>query len=108
MFSFEKADAGQSLTVYFALLLGRDVALEPDEAALGRQPLAQLLGVEIGQVRGEQFGRFVDVDEPARFGVERRHAHVGRQNFAVAIENVGARGGDGVAGDDAMNGVLVG
>ena len=29
-------------------LLRRDLALEPDEAALGAEPLAQLGGVEIG------------------------------------------------------------
>ena len=99
---------GQSLMINLALLLRRDVALEPDEAALGRQPLAQFRRVEIGQVGGEQFGRLVDVDEPARLGIERRHAHIGRQHFAVAIEDVGPRGGDGVAGNDAMRGVAVG
>ena len=36
----EEADARQSLAVDFTLLLRRDVALEPDEAALRRQPLA--------------------------------------------------------------------
>ena len=93
----EEADAGQALAINFALLLGRDVALEPDETAFRRQPFAQFGGVEIGQVGGQQFGRLVDVDQAARLGVERRHAHVGRQHLAVAVENVGARGGDGVA-----------
>ena len=35
-------------------LLRRDLALEPDEAALASEPLAQLGGVEVGQRRGEQ------------------------------------------------------
>ena len=104
----EEADAGQSLTVNFALLLRRDVALEPDEAALGRQPLAQILGVDIGQVGGQELGCLVDVDQPARLGIERGHAHVGRQDLAVAIQDVGTRGRDGVAGDHALHGMLVG
>ena len=82
--------------------------LSQTKPRLRRQPLAQFGGVEIGQVGGEQFDRFVDVDEPARLGVERGHAHVGRQDFAVAVEDVGARGRDGVAGDDAMAVRLVG
>ena len=59
---------GQAVAIDLALLLRRDVALEPDEAALRRQPLAQFGGVEIGQLGGEQLDRFVDVDEPARLG----------------------------------------
>ena len=98
---------GSPLTVDLALLVRRNVALEPDETALRRQPLAQFLGVDIGQVRGEEFGRFVDVDEPARLGVERGYAHVGRQDLAVAVEDVRTRGGDRVAGHEAMYGVLL-
>ena len=104
----EETDARQSLTVDFTLLLGRDVALEPDEAALGRQPLAQILGVDIGQVGGQELGRLIDVDKPARLGVERGHPNVGRQNLAVAIEDVGTRRRDGVAGHHALHGMLVG
>ena len=47
----EEADAGNAEPVDLALLLRRDLALEPDEAALGRKPFAQFLGVEIGQRR---------------------------------------------------------
>ena len=104
----EEADARQALVIDLALLFRGDVALEPDETAPRRQPLAQLGGVEIGQVCGEQFDRLVDVDEAARLGVERRHAHVGRQHFAVAVEDVGPRGGDGVAGNHAMGDAAVG
>ena len=104
----QEADARQALTVDLALLLGRDVALEPDEAALGGQPFAQLCGVEIGQVCGEELDRFVHIDQPPRFGVERGHAHVGGQNFAVAVEDVGTRRRDRIAGDDAVRRTAVG
>ncbi len=104
----EETDARYSLPVDFALLFRRDVALEPDEAALGRQPLAQLLGVEIGQVGGQKLDRLVDVDQPARFGIERRHPHVGRQDLAIAVEDVGSRRGHGIARHHAMGRVLVG
>ena len=99
----EKADAGQALLVDRALLFRRDVALEPDKAALRRKPLAEFRRVEIGQIGSEEFDRFVDVDQPARLGIERGHAHVGSQNFAVAIENVRTRRRDGVAAADAMH-----
>ena len=66
------------------------------------------VGIEIGQVGGQKLDRLVDVDQPARFGVERGHAHVGRQHLAVAVENVRTRRRDGVAGTDAMRGAAVG
>ncbi len=66
----QEADARKPLTINFPLLLGDDVALEPDKAALGKQPLAQFGGVEIGQIGGEQFNRFIDINQPARLGVE--------------------------------------
>ena len=82
-------------------LLRRDLALEPDEAALGRQPLAQLGRVEVGQHRGEQFDRLVDVDDAVRLGEQRGRAHVGRQDLAVAVEDVGPRGRHRVGGVSA-------
>ena len=103
----EEADARQALPVDFPLLLRRDVTLEPDEAALGGQPLAQLGGIDIGQVGGEQFDRFVDIDEPARFAIERWHAHVGGQNLAAPVEDVRTRRRDRVAGNDAVHGTPV-
>ncbi len=81
------------------LLLRRDLALEPDEAALRRQPLAHFLGVEVGQRRGEQLDRLVDVDQLARLGEQRRRLDVGGEDLAVAVEDVGPRGGDGVLAD---------
>ena len=99
----QKADAGQTLFVDRALLLSRDVALEPNEAALGRETLAEFGRVEIGQLGSEEFDRFIDVDQPARFGIERGHAHVGRQDFAVAIENVRSRRRNGVTATHPMH-----
>ena len=49
----QEADAGQALTIDFRLLLRSDVALEPHEAPLRREPFTQFRCVEIGQIRGE-------------------------------------------------------
>ena len=103
----KEADARQALAVNLALLLRSDVALEPDEAALGRQPFAEFRGIDIGQVGGEQFDGFIDVDQPARLAIERRHAHIGRQHFAIAVEDIGTRRGDRIAAD-AVRGAAVG
>ena len=92
----EEADAGNAEPVNLALLLGRDLALEPDEAALGGEPLAQFLGVEIGQLGGELLFRVVDVDQLARLGEQRRRLHVGGEDGAVAVDDVGPGGGDRV------------
>ncbi len=86
----EEADAGNAEPVNFLLLLRRDLALEPDEAAFGREPVAQFGGVEIGQHRSEQFLRLVDIDELARLGKQRRRFDVGRENAAVAVEDIRA------------------
>ena len=48
--------------INLALLFRGDVALEPDKTAPRRQSLAQLGGVEIGQVCRKQLDRLVDVD----------------------------------------------
>ncbi len=66
------------------------------------------LRVEIRQDRGEQFNRFVDIDDLARFGEQRRRLHVGREDFAVAVENVGPRRGDRVLRDAATAAVTFG
>ena len=87
--------------------LRRDLALEPDEAALRRQPLAHFGGVEVGQHRGQQFDRLVDVDELARLGEQRRRLDVGREDLAVAVEDVGPRGRDRVLADAAAAAMAV-
>ena len=72
-----------------------------DEAFLRRQPVAHFVGVEIRQHRGEQFPRFVDVDELARFGKQRRRLDVGGEDSPVAIEDIRPGGGDRVLPDAA-------
>ena len=64
----QEADAGNAEPVDLLLLLRRDLALEPDEAALRRQALAHFGGVEIRHDRGQQFSRLVHIDELAWFG----------------------------------------
>ena len=103
----QEADAGNAEPVNLLLLLGTDLALEPDEAALRRQALAHFVGVEIGQHRGQQFFGFVHVDELARFGEQRRRLDVGGENLPVAVENVGARGRDRILADAAADAMAV-
>ncbi len=71
-------------------LMRRDLALDPDEALLRTETLAQLLGVD-REGRGQELGRFVLVDEAARLGEHRHGLHVGRQDLAIAVEHVGTR-----------------
>ena len=73
-------------------LLRRDLAPQPDEAAPHGQALAHFRGVEVGDHGGQQFDRLVLVDDPVRLAEQRGRAHVGRQDFAVAVEDVGPRG----------------
>ena len=92
----EEADAGQAEAIDLRALLGRDIALEPHEAALGGEPLAQLNRIEIGQDGTQQLGRLVDIDDAIGLGKQRGRTHVGRENLAIAVENVGPRGRDRV------------
>ncbi len=75
---------------------------------LRAEPLAQLHGVEVRQHAAEQLGRLVDVDDPVGLGEQRGRAHVGRQNLAVAVENIGPRGRHRVLRHDAPSQVAVG
>ena len=85
----QEADAGQAEIVDVLLLLRRDLALQPDEALLRRQPFARLGVVEIGQRAGQKLDRLVDVDDAARLAEQRRRLDVGRENQPVAVEDVG-------------------
>src|SRR5271154_1654750 len=76
---------------YLLLLFRRDLSLHPDEAFFGAQAFAQLLGVDIGEYRGDQFDRLVLVDDAARLCEDGQGSDVGGQNLAVAIEKIGAR-----------------
>src|SRR5258707_6317426 len=91
----------------FLLLIRRDLALEPYEATLRRQAFAYFGRIEIRKHRSEQFDRFVHIDDLAWLGKQRRCLDVGRENFAVTIENVGACGGDGILRDAAPSAVAL-
>ena len=88
----QEADARNAEAVNLPLLLGGDLALQPDEALARVQPLAHLGGVEIGQRAGQQLDRLVAIDEPPRLAEQRRCLHVGRKDQPVAVEDVGPRG----------------
>src|SRR5262249_50676684 len=45
-----------------------------------------------------QFERLVGIDDPPRLGEQRRRLEIGREDLTVAVEQVRARGGDGVGG----------
>ncbi len=104
----QEADAGNAEPINLPPLLRRDLALEPDEAALGGEPPAQLGGIDVRHHRGEQFGCFVDVDDPVRLGEQRGRAHVGRQDFAVAVEDVRPRGRHRILSDSAPRPMTLG
>jgi hypothetical protein len=104
----EKADARNAEPVDLLLLLRADLAPQPGEAALAvAETLAHFLGVEVRHDGGQQLHRLVDVDQPFRLAEQRGRAYVGRQHLAVAIEDVGPRGGDGVARADTPRAVAV-
>ena len=73
-----------------------------------RQPVAHLAGVEIGQRRGQKLDRLVLVDDAARLGEQARRLDVGREDLAVAVDDVGPRGGDRVLRGGAARAVAVG
>src|ERR1700730_12432901 len=80
------------------LLLRSNSPFDPNEAFAGAEAPAQFMRVEIGKHGGEKFDRFVLVDDSPGFSENRHHLDVGRQKLAVAIEKIGACGGDGVGG----------
>src|SRR6195256_6640298 len=80
------------------LLLRSNSPFDPNEAFAGAETSAQFMCVEIGKHGGEKFDRFVLVDDSPGFGENRHDLDVGRQKLAVAIEKIGACGGDGVGG----------
>ena len=71
-------------------LLRRDLALEPDETALATKaarapPAASRSGITAVSSSTASSTSMM----PLRLGEQRRRAHVGRQNFAVAVEDSG-------------------
>src|SRR5215475_2588679 len=80
------------------LLLGRDLAPQPGEATPRSKAVAQLVAVEIGHHRGQELDCLIDVDRAhsLRLGEQRRCLDVGCENLAIAIEDVGSGGCNGV------------
>ena len=93
-----EADAGQPETVDLVLLLGGDLALDPDKALLRVETVAQFMRVDVGQHGGDEFDRLVLVDQVARFGEHRHGLDVGGEDIAVAVGEIGARAGGGLIG----------
>ncbi len=69
---------------------------------------AHFAGVEIRQRRGQQLDRLVLVDDPARLAEQAGRLDVGGEHLAVAVDDVGPRGGDRVLRRGAARGVIVG
>ncbi len=93
----EEADGRNAEAMDLRLLLRRDLAPQPGEAALAAQAQAQIDGVEIGEDLDELGDLALNVEDAARLGIERGPLHVGRQDLAVAVDDLGARGRDRVA-----------
>src|SRR5262249_11809532 len=77
--------------VHLLLLRRRDVTLEPGKTALRSEPIAHFAAIEVRQYAGQEFGRLVGIDDPARLREQGRGLEIGRQYFAVAVEDVGSR-----------------
>ena len=85
----EEADARKAEMEDLRLFFRRDLPLDPDEALLRAEPLAQLLGIDVRQHGGNELDRLVLVDDAVGFGEDRHGLHVGREDFSVAVEEVG-------------------
>src|SRR5205807_9319344 len=90
----QEADAGQAELVDVLLLLRRDLALQPAEALARRQALAHLGLVEVWHRRGQKLDRLVLVDDAARLAEHAGGLDVGREDRAIAVDDVGPRGRD--------------
>src|SRR6202012_2133081 len=90
----QEADAGDALVMNVALLLRRDLALQPDKAFFRRYAVAPLADIEVGQRPGQELDRLVLVDDAPRLGKQAGRLDVGRQDLAVAVDDVGPPGGD--------------
>ena len=82
----QKADARQAEVKDFRLLLRRDLPLDPDEALFRRQPLAQLLRVDVGKHGGDKLDRLVHVDDAVRLGEHRHGLDVAGEDLAVPVQ----------------------
>ena len=88
-----EGEAGQAQPVDLVLLARRQVTLDPDEAAIRGQLGEQRVVAELGQHRGKARGRLLGIEHQRGIGVERGRGQVGRDQHAVAVDDVGARAG---------------
>ena len=75
-------------------LLRANFLFDPQELTLAREILDQTLFIEVWKDFDQLFGRHFGVDQMARLRVERVGLKVRRQQVAVAVCDVGARGRD--------------
>jgi hypothetical protein len=76
------------------------------ETARRAQVVAQLARVEIGEDGGQELRRLVGVDDVARFGEDGIREDVGREDLAVAVDQIGSRHRD-IGGRGAPHVLLV-
>ena len=90
----QETDARQSEMKDLGLLLGRDLPLDPNEAFLRAQPLAQLFRIDVRKHGGDEFDGLVLVDDAVRLGEDRHGLDVGGEDQAVAVDEIGPCAGD--------------
>ncbi len=78
--------------VHVILLARREMAPDPHEGTVARELGLHFRLAQLGQHRDQLAGGFAGVDHMLRIGVERRRGERGRQQFAVAVDDVGAHG----------------
>ena len=91
----DEGETGKPELVDLGLLLRRQLALDADEAAPGFELRAKLGGVDVGEHARHLLDQLILVDDARGVGVESRALDVGREQLAVAVENVGAVHGGG-------------
>ena len=88
-----EADAGKPELQDIVLLLRRELAPQPDEARAAFQLVVGLLDFDVGEHGRKLLDHLVGVDDAARLGKQRCRPDVGGQHIAVAVDDVGPRGG---------------
>ena len=91
----DEGEAGQAKLVDLLLLLRRQLALDADESAPRLELGAKLGGVHVGKHARHLLDQLVLVDDLGGIGVKRRALDVGREQPAIAVEDVGAVHGRG-------------
>ena len=83
-----KCDAGEAQAVDGRLLARREVALDPDEAAIALELDLERGAADAGQHGGQLGDRLVGVEHQSGIGVDRRGRQVGGEQHAVAVDDV--------------------